>query len=278
METLSEALKLGEYKSVGRCAFLYLPSNYTDTGASIIGRNYDFLQPFDVAAKHLTVTVLYETDKHPVAFISMPGQIYCSTCVNSNNLFIELNNGMPSGGYYINYERESLLGNLLEMAQNSESIEELNYQMKATLSDYSLIINTAQEDSCASYEFSSINGMIPLIPNPENPFSSTNYFQGKDWVNLPFPTDETTWQGVSRKENLAKLANGAKDINIEGFKSLMNTKLSEGGAVWQSTIFQVIYDTAKQDLYLKINSTDADWIQVPLSDYFTLQDGSGLHY
>ncbi len=98
METLNALI---DETSLTWCAFLSVPPNKSAIGSTLIGRNYDFPPPFDQCSKLLTVTILHEDDKVPTAIISMPGQIYCPSCVNAQGLFMELNNGMPSGGYYV---------------------------------------------------------------------------------------------------------------------------------------------------------------------------------
>lgn len=91
----------------GGCAFLFVPPNLTSTGSGLVGRNYDFPKPFvDQIAKYLTVTILVEPDLIPTAFISNAGEIYCENCLNSAGLFLELNNGGPSGGFGVNSFRE----------------------------------------------------------------------------------------------------------------------------------------------------------------------------
>ena len=47
----------------------------------------------------------------------------------------------------------------------------------------------------------------------------------------------------------------------------MDTSINDGGAVWNLTIYQIIYDAGK-DLYLKITQTQDDWTQLPLQQWF----------
>ena len=80
------------------CAFAYTGYNSSKSKKSFIGRNYDYAQPFDKISKNLVITTIKETNKNPVAIIGLAGQVYCPTCINKSGIFIELNNGFPSGG------------------------------------------------------------------------------------------------------------------------------------------------------------------------------------
>jgi len=257
---------------VSACAFVYLPPNKSYSNESIIGRNHDFGEPYNLIAENLTVTILKESSATPTAIISMPGQIYCPTCVNAKGLFMELNNGMPSGGYYDDLSRQSLLINMLYINQNSENLASMEKQLRATESDYSLIINTADNNGVKSFEFSTTLGMKPYFPNNEEAFVSTNYFQNTTWgTQIPEPTDEATWMGVTRHNNLQNLI-ASKDIfNISAFQTLMNTNIEDGGAFWEMTIYQIILDRAHHDLYLKRALFDQDsWTKVSLAEHFEL--------
>lgn len=97
METM---ISLVSDNNVGHCAFLSISSKKTTTNSTLIGRNYDYPAPFNVISKYLTVTILKADNTEPVAIVSLPGQIYCPSCIGYNGLFMELNNGTPSGGVY----------------------------------------------------------------------------------------------------------------------------------------------------------------------------------
>lgn len=87
-----------EFDTLGGCAFAYIPPQKAANKMGWILRNYDFGQPFDKISQRLIIAVLHPDDgSQSSAILSMPGQIYCPTCINENGLFMELNNGMPSG-------------------------------------------------------------------------------------------------------------------------------------------------------------------------------------
>lgn len=265
METLGELLP----KEKGACAFIHLPRIKTRQYASLIGRNYDFPAPYDRIADDLTVTVLKTPDTIATAFISLPGEIYCPSCVNANGLFMALNNGMPSGGHHVDKQRQSLLINLLQVMQLSANLSQMDKQLRALQSDYSLIINTADKQKTHSYEFSSTLGLKVITNNfNKSVFVSTNYFLNPKWKTIPIPTDTSTWMGVTRLQNLQSLAKAQKKFTLKQFMHIMNKTVAQGGAVVKHTIYQLIYDTGTNSLFVKINHQSSHWQKINLSKLF----------
>jgi hypothetical protein len=132
--------------AVGQCTF----AKITD----YVLRNYDYPKPFDKISKFTTVTILHAIGSLPVAIVHFPGQIYCSTCMNSAGLFLELNNGMPSGGFESFNDRRTILALLLDVLQNSKTYEQAKCSLRSINSDYSLIVNLASRLNCSSFEYS----------------------------------------------------------------------------------------------------------------------------
>jgi len=266
METLPELL--AEEPDQAACAFLAIPPSMTERNGTILGRNYDFPAPFDRIAKNLIITVLHAYDAMPSAIISMPGQIYCPSCINANGIFIELNNGMPSGGSTVTIDRESLLIQLLRVSQNSFDLEQVEQQLRAIESDYSLIINVANRQDVRSYEFSSVLGMKPFTPDFTTPFVSTNFYLNPAWKGVPEPTDEDTWLGVTRRNNLLSLVQSNTLHTVETVMNIMDRDIDHGGALWDFTIYQMIFDTSTFRLLLKVNMETQEWTEILLQDFF----------
>jgi hypothetical protein len=253
METLY-VLK-NEKQELGACAFVSIPPN--SSNYNIIGRNYDFPAPYNEIAKYLTVTILKEPDTVPTAIIALPGQIYGATCINANSLFIALNNGMPSGGFEVNDNVQSMLITLLETIQNSSNFSQMDKLLLSHNSDYSLIINTADQNHVKSYEYSSFKGNRSYMPEEKKVFVSTNFYQDNSWKNIEKATDKSSWLGISRRDNL--LNSAKKESTIEEVKNLFDLKYIDGGAKLDRTIYQAIFDTKSQELYLKIAQEDLEW-------------------
>jgi hypothetical protein len=270
METMPGVLT--NNAELGGCSFISIAPEKTATNAALIGRNYDYLEPFNQIAKYLTITILAADNTIPTAIISMPGQIYCPTCINAKKMFMELNNGMPSGGSHVEEKSQSLLANMLQILQNSNSMTQIEESFETVASDYSLIINIADAKQTRSYEFSTDPNTEELCAfQPEyDIFVSTNFFLSDEWSNIKnkTPTDDNTWLGVTRRNNLLKLASEENLFNIDKFKKLMDKNIIEGGAVSDFTIYQLIYDPGMQNLYVKINNKSKDWVEIPLGEYF----------
>jgi hypothetical protein len=253
METLY--VLTNEKQELGACAFVSIPPN--SSNSNIIARNYDFPAPYNEIAKYLTITILKEPDTISTAIIALPGQIYGATCINANSLFIALNNGMPSGGFEVNDNVQSMLITLLETIQNSSNFSQMDKILSSHNSDYSLIINTADQNHVKSYEFSSFKGNRSFIPEENKVFVSTNFYQDDSWNNINKANDKSSWLGISRRDNL--LNSAKKESTIEDIKDLLDLKYIDGGAKVDRTIYQVIFDTKSQELYLKIAQEDLEW-------------------
>ena len=189
---------------------------------------------------------------------------------------MELNNGEPSGGYQLNAARQSLLINMLEFLQGADSYPQLQHALYASESDYSLIVNTASWNETKSFEFSSrsngLGGLRSFYPDQSDCFVSTNFYLNQTWPNLPIPTDETTWFGVTRRNNLLDLLNATEQHDVESMKTVMDTRIEQGGAVWDTTIYQMIFDSADMSLYLKSTKHQRDWTQIALPTLFQPSD------
>ncbi len=271
METLGVLLN---HPHVAQCAFLALPSIKTKSHALLIGRNYDFPAPYDQLAKYLTVTVLQEDNAVPTAFISIVGEMYCPTCVNAKGLFMELNNGMPSGGYQTTQTKESLLIKMLQIMQHASTLQDMQHQLEGLQADYSLIINIADKQHVQSYEYSSTLGMKVNEPKSYEIYASTNFYLNPAWKNTPKPTDATTWLGVTRRTNLLRLSRLSNQVDVSNLKTLMDKTLANGGAVVEncatcsSTIYQIIFDPQELNLYIKIVNQNKPWNTIPLKLIF----------
>jgi hypothetical protein len=254
-------------KKLGACSFVNIPGAKTVTGANIIGRNYDYSGDiYKQISKYLVLVVLKEYNKVPTAFISLPGQIYGITAINANSLFLELNNAMPSGGFEVNQTQQTLLINLLIAIQNSKDFNELDQRLYNLDSDFSLVINAADENNLRSYEYSSFKGRKTYQPEKNNSFASTNFYLNKEW-NLGEPDDSNTWEGVTRRNNLL-LQTRELNYSVNDMMDILDVKLADGGAKLDYTIYQIIYDSKSQDLYIKRTHEDKNWTHVELNKLF----------
>jgi len=268
METLNHLVTGKSDLDVFYCLFLFVPPSRTMGGQAIIARNYDFPPPFNQIAKQIVVTIYRSPNKIPTASIAMPGQIYCPTCINNQNLFLELNNGGPSGGFEVAQDRTSLLIQLLEILRDSDSYDRLRHHLMAVESDYSLIINSANQNKTLSFEYSSTEGRRTFSSPRNRIFVSTNFFLNQSWPKMPIPTDNTTWMGVTRRNNILTLTEAINQHNITTIQAIMNVTLKDGGALWDLTIYQIIYDYYHQSLFIRSPQYNTTWTPIFLGKLF----------
>jgi len=276
----SNRIKFSLPEHLVHCAFISIPPAKTQSGYSIIGRNYDFpSEIYGAIAANLTITVINDEDAVPTAIIGMPGQIYCPSCTNKAGLFMELNNGEPSGGYYL-AQRESMLINMLDVMQQSSTLSHMHDQMMALQSDYSLIISTGNQSYAQSYEYSSNStlGMKEYSPVSEQVLVYTNFYLNSTWGNeIPEPTDATTWVGVTRRDNLLNLASKSDHVDLDSMKSLMETPLKDGGAYWDLTIYQIIFQPENNEISIRRSFADnASWVDIDLDEFYNVSEHNVL--
>ena len=81
------------------------------------------------------------------------------------------------------------------------------------------------------------------------------------------PSDKETWQGVSRRDNLLNFDKNTT-FTVNDIMKMLDTKIPDGGATWDLTIYQMVYDSTTNDLYLKRTLEDNEWQHVELNDLF----------
>ncbi|WP_150468071.1 C45 family autoproteolytic acyltransferase/hydolase [Francisella sp. SYW-9] len=250
METLI-AIKAAKPKLKSGCAFASISQKNSYSDSRIILRNYDYSKPFNKISKFLSISTFNFSKGYPVAIIAMPGQLYCPSCLNNKGVFIELNNGFLSGGSSVNTNRETMLIQMLNMLRTSKNIQQLDNKLKATQSDFSLIISAGDNNKAVSYEYSSTNGHRKDNIQPNSNFVVTNNFLSTKWGDLvPSPNMKTMGSSIIRKENLTRLIDNYQSIDIPTAKKIMDTDIESGGAKNPYTIYQIIYDILKQKIYI----------------------------
>lgn len=249
-------------KNFGSCSFIGIPQKLTEDGFVIVGRNYDYPKPFDKCAKYLTVTVMHENGKIPVAIIGLPGQTYCSTGINERGVFCSLNNGMISGGYDVIETNESILCWLLRILQISKNAEQFSEHLRDFTTDFSLIINCADDKDIYSNELSSKLGNKQYRCSDIDVAVITNFFLHNKWVNLPVPSDKKTGYSVTRRENLLKLTRQISKYSTNEMLCILDAQIKSSinpGSTWRNTIYQIAYNSKNRSLRIKIPHHYDQW-------------------
>jgi len=259
-----------ERKVLDGCTFFYIGQDISENNHAIIGRNYDFhTHPYSEITKDLLITVLNEPGTTPTAFISLPGQVYCLTCINQDGIFASINNGMVSGGSITNDANPLVMSNVLTAVQHSKNIEQLELKFSAIKPDYSVIVNYANATNVGSFEFSSICGAHKASIDQNHKFMvSTNFYHDNNWCNFDSKqpvTDHNSWLGITRKQNIETMIESQTLHNATFVTSILDAKLEQGGATTDYTIYQIAYDTGLKSLLIKTIHDDV-WINITLFD------------
>ncbi len=250
------------------CSFVYVPPTKSLSHEGLVARYYDYPPPFDQLSQHLSVTVIDDGKSVPVALVGIVGEFMCLTCVSKENIFISINNGSPAGGSHVNKSANATVSRLIEVAQNSYNLDEaISYFPKTFKSDYSLIINLADEQAARSVEATSRWGTKLFVPSPEEPFVSTNLMLNKTW-RLHTPSEEESWQSGQRRDNLLELLDSDELYSVGDLKDILDIKLETGGARWEYTIYQVIYDFATETLHIRSTKHERVWQTFDLHKVF----------
>lgn len=250
-------------------SFVYVPPQLSKSKSGIVARNYDDASLFGtIAGKSLIVTVIADSDKLPVATIGMPGQIYCPSCINSENIFAELNNGAAMANGKVSSEPgNTLLLDILEDLQEADSLRQMSLLVKQSDPDQQSIVNIADSKRLQSVEFFKEDGVKTYTPEKNHTFVSSDLFKNNMSLDLSQNLDTNVWIGLQTENNLKKLLD-KPGCDVDCVKSAMDVTLDDGGALWPMTIYQLIYDMNSQYLFVRAPHYTFNWTKIELGNYF----------
>ena len=133
------------YGAMPGCAGIIAWGEYTNNQPLIAGRNYDWFEKYADFAQNLTVTVFNPDSGIPNAIITFAGVIYATTGLNAEGIFLELNNGLPSGGALTYDNRVPAIINLLASLNDNGSLDQMDAFINTTRTDFTFIINAADK-------------------------------------------------------------------------------------------------------------------------------------
>lgn len=267
-QVMLNALEL--FGSLSGCSAIIAWGSYTGSQSLIAGRNYDWFEKYLEFARSLTVTIFHPDSGIPNAIITFAGVMYATTGINAGGIFLELNNGLPSGGGLSYANRIPAMVSLLSALNDYRSLKEVDAFFNTTRTDFAFIINTADSSQGVSYEWAPFEHRRHS-GNGEGLLVSTNHFTDPSWGIVM--QDNVGFQTLLRRKNLLDLAQKNKGkINIEIMKDLLDTSIGQGGATWPlqghiQTIYQIIAMPEKMHLWLKIPGFQ-DWTPVELGRFF----------
>lgn len=262
------------YGLMSGCSGIIAWGEYTNKRPLIAGRNYDWFERYVEFAKTLTVTVFNPDSGIPNAIVTFAGVIYATTGLNAEGIFLELNNGLSSGGSLRYNDRVPAIVSLLASLNDSGSLDQLDAFFNTTRTEFTFIINAADKTRGVSYEWAPFEHRR-RSGDTEGLLVATNHFADPSWGIVL--QDQAGFETVRRKENLLSLGHGKKGtIDLEVMKGILDIPMDKGGATWPTdgsmrspyrTTYQIIAVPASLQLWLKVPGFQ-DWTEVDLRDLF----------
>ncbi|MDR0764452.1 MAG: C45 family peptidase [Synergistaceae bacterium] len=260
-----EVIVAGELWSQ-RCSGIAVWGEYS-SGALIYGRNYDYFDWFREFGEYLTVTVYHPADGSlAVASVGYPGQIYMTTGINEKGIFLELNNGDPSGGALRYHNRVPAIAELFMFLLDSPDLDQLESFFHSTRSNFAYVVGAADDQTSRCFEWPVFDVKRRLSARRPGLMVATNHFTEPSW-GLPKPDDAKFSHTRTRRRNLLSLAEHFKgSIDVSRMKKILDTRLEDLGAATDSTVYQVIAEPGVKALSLKVPGMTG-WTDIPAGDF-----------
>ncbi len=262
------------YGTMSGCSAIFAWDDYTPGGQLIAGRNYDWFDSYTNFAENLTVTVFHPDSGVPSAIVTFAGVIYATTGMNAKGLFLELNNGLPSGGELTFTNRVHTISKLMAFLLDYETMEQLDAAMHTTRSNFSFIINVADSKQAFSYEWPPFDLRRRSGDEP-GLLVSTNHFVDPSWSLMQ--QEGTGFRSVERRDNLLQLVSKYQGtVDLGKMKDMLDTPLEKGGPTWPDqgdirTVYQVIAIPEPLVFWIKVPGFQ-DWTGIDLEPLFGEQD------
>ena len=264
---LLNALEVTAAESLVRphCSGIAAWGDYTGGNPLVFGRNYDYLPVFRKFTPYLSVVVLHPADgSRPVATVGYAGSCYVTTALNADGLFLELNNGMPSGGALWYESRIPTIASLLGFLLDSTTLEELDGHFQTVRSNFAYIVSVADDRVARCYEWPVFDVKRRASYRP-GLLVATNHFADPDW-GLPEPEDRAFWFTATRRKNLMALGEHFKgDIGPLRMREILDTPIPDLGATSDLTVYQIVAVPQTRTLWLKAPEVQ-DWTEIPLAE------------
>jgi len=258
------------------CSSLSAWGDYTPDHNTVTGRNLDL--PFESLrkfSKYFHVVVWNPVD-YPasVANIDFIGGLFYQTAINSEGVFLELQNGQncdtlnPVG-------RENSNNILLESLFRNTSGAEVDEWFNTTLPEVGLIMNGSFPKHATIYEWATFRVALRNAPGL---VAATNDFIDPSWHNYPIVFFDTSNEGIgytcTRRTNLMKLGEQYKgQISPQKMMQIFDQTIPDGGATFPEgglikTIYSVVAQPADLKIWLKVREY-SEWEEIDLKKYFS---------
>ncbi len=269
---LQETNALERICGLPQCSAAFCWNDYA-AGPLVIGRNYDYNSKLFDLKNDVAVTVYHPSDGSlAVATIGYVGEIYAVNALNEKGIFLELNNGTPSAKIKSPNARVTGTTMLFSALFETDELDDWELFFNTTACSSSYIINLADSESAESYEWCPVDVKRGGGNLPDGLMVSTNYYVNPDWLFVP-PSDALCWEGITRRNNLILLCEASKGaIDAQKMKEIIATPLSEGGAMNQLTVYQMVVTPETKTVRLRVIGGEG-WLKIDLSGFLPIHTG-----
>lgn len=247
--------------AVFNCSAMAVWGDYA-VGNLVYGRNYD-APGFLSLGKDVLLVIYHPSDGSlATATIGYAGEIYAVNGINEKGIFLELNNGMPSGGTEILYDRLASTVELLTMLLDADSLDYADAFFRTVKGFASYTIGIADAQEARSYEWCT-QGVARAPLAADGLMVMTNHYVSDEW-EFARPDDEQSWGSLTRCANLTALAEqsrGAIDAHL--MCRIMQTPIENGGPCHECTVYQLVFEPQTMRLWIRVSGV-TDWQQVNL--------------
>ena len=236
-------------------------------GPLVYGRNYDGTS-FSQLDKDILITVFHPADGSlAFATVGYAGEVYCVNGFNEKGLFVELNNGMPTAGFDVHFDRFAGTTRLMELLMDADSMAYAEAFFRTEKSSAAFLIGIADAQEARCYEWCADGMQRGSTDTPVGLMAMTNHYVNREW-SYAVPNDDESWQSHTRRNNMLHLAEIHKGrIDSQTMCDIMQTPVKAGGPQHALTLYQMVYEPSSMKLYLRI-SGNPSWTEIFLQDFF----------
>lgn len=252
------------------CSGIAVWDGYTLDGKLIFGRNWDIdRQTMRDYMRYLAVTIFHPLEGYAFANIHPLGNVYLETGMNSEGLFIELNNGEYSDPSFFD-DREDTSSVLVSVLNLKSNVQQAADMLASIPADISYILQIADPGQAVTMERPTFDARIRDVDDhglvvaynsfvPPYPASWENY------VTPPKPAAHDP-----RYENMIQLAQSPiymGQFTPEKMQKYLEIPIEEGGAYHSGTVIQVVAVPEERDIWIR-GCDYAGWEKISLDNYF----------
>lgn len=239
----------------------------------VYGRNYDYLPWFKELSNDLIVAVFHPADGSlATAIMGYAGQIYVANGMNEKGIFLELNNGMPSGGALWYDTRVPAVAALFGFLLDGASLDEIESFFQTTKSNFAYIVGVSDGQTARCYEWPVFEVKRRESHSRHGLTVLSNHFTEFSW-GLPRPDDKTNWLTRSRRQNLLTLAKHLKGtIDNRTMMKIMDTRIEDLGATMDMTVYQMVVVPERFEVWFKIPGVQ-EWTELDMRPLLRPREG-----